>query len=107
MGDLRFLLIMLNNPDILLSLVGVTGLISVAATALLNRDTVKGLTVGIGEKIDRLNSSISYVQGKLDGLERILSDGVVSPEEVEQIKDSATEIKSKIASIVNPGGDVA
>lgn len=96
-----------DNPDILLSLVGVTGLVSVAATALLNRDTVQGVIAGIGEKIDRLNSSVSYVQGKIDSLERILSDGVISPEEVEQIQDGAAEVKDKIAGIMGRGGDAA
>lgn len=94
---------LLENPDILLSLVGITGLISVAGTALLNRDSVKGLTVAVGEKIDRLNASVSYLQGKIDSLERIFSDGVISPDEVTEIKEGAAEIKDKIAEIVSKG----
>lgn len=54
------------NPDILLSLVGVAGLVSVAATALLARDTVKDLIGGLGDRIDKVNASIS--KEKIQGI---------------------------------------
>ena len=98
---------MLDNPDVLLSLVGITGLIAVGSTALLNRDTTQKIISSIGEKIDRTEVAISYVKGKIDSLENILSDGVISPSEVDQIQQGAAEIKDKITSIINPGGDAA
>ncbi|NEZ68304.1 hypothetical protein D0962_37190 [Leptolyngbyaceae cyanobacterium CCMR0082] len=98
---------MLDNPDVLLSLVGITGLIAVGSTALLNRGTTQKIISSIGEKIDRTEVAISYVKGKIDSLENILSDGVISPSEVDQIQQGAAEIKDKITSIINPGGDAA
>lgn len=94
---------MLENPDILLSLVGVSGLVAVAGTALLNRQTTKDALEFLGGGISQLNASVAYVQGKIDSMERILSDGVISPDEVQEIKDGAAEIKDKIGGIINRG----
>lgn len=103
---------MLNNPDLIASLIGFDGFLALALTAAITRlladsDRAAKLESArdrVQDKVADVAKAVEYAQGRIDGLIDILSDGRVTPAEMAQVRDEATVIKDKIASIVN-GGD--
>lgn len=104
---------MLDNPDLIASLIGFDGLLAIALTAVATRlfsdgtrsERLENAKDRIVERIANVESALDYAQGRLEGLAEILSDNRVTPAEVSTMKTEVTSIKEKIAEIVNPGGD--
>ena len=106
---------MLDNPDLIASLIGFDGLLAIALTAIATRllsdgnraEKLENAKDAVLEKVSKVEATVNYVQGRLNSLSEILADGRVTPGEVQAITDEVTSIKGNIAGIVNGGGDVA
>ncbi|MEM9804047.1 MAG: hypothetical protein AAF959_02120 [Cyanobacteria bacterium P01_D01_bin.56] len=106
---------MLDNPDLIASLIGVDGLLAIALTAIATRlfsdgtraERLENAKDKILGKVADLEAAVQYAQGRLEGLTEILADGRVTPAEVSTMKSEVTSIKDRIGEIVNGGGDVA
>ena len=100
------------NSEVIEGLLGVSGMLAVALTAILRRDPVKEVLGKFGElrenyetriteRVTQIEATVDYVKTRLNGLEEILCDGVVTPSEVTQMKDEVIELKNKLGNIVN------
>ena len=106
---------MLDNPDLIASLIGFDGLLAIAVTAVLTRllsdtgraerlESAKDATL---DKVAKLEATVDYLKEKLGSGVEIVADGRTTPSEISQVKASYEDIKGKIAEIVNRGGDAA
>lgn len=106
---------MLNNPDLIASLIGFDGLLAIALTAVITRllsdegraARLEAAKDSIADKVNAVAETVGYVQGTLDNFVSIVADGSVTPDEVKSITDEVAEIKSKITGIVSGGDDAA
>ncbi|MEO1390237.1 MAG: hypothetical protein AAFV85_23130 [Cyanobacteria bacterium J06634_6] len=106
---------MLDNPDLIASLIGFDGLLAIALTAIATRllsdgnraARLEGAKDAVLEKVSKVEATVEYIQGRLEGLTEILADGRVTPGEVQTMTSEVTSIKDKIADILNQGGDTA
>ena len=106
---------MLDNPDLIASLIGFDGLLAIALTAIATRlfsdsnraEKLEAAKDAVFEKVAKVEATVQYVQGRLATLTEILSDGSVTPSEVATMSAEVGNIRDKIAGIVNPGGDTA
>ena len=106
---------MLDNPDLIASLIGFDGLLAIALTAIATRllsdgnraEKLENAKDAVLDKVASVEATVEYIQGRLEGLTEILADGRVTPGEVQAMTTEVTSIKDKIAGIVNGGGDVA
>ena len=105
---------MLDNPDLIASLIGFDGLLAIALTAIATRllsdgnraEKLENAKDTVLEKVSKVEATVNYVQGRLNSLSEILADGRVTPGDVQAMTTEVTFIKDKIAGSVN-GGDVA
>ncbi|MFG6094366.1 hypothetical protein SPB21_03910 [Leptothoe sp. ISB3NOV94-8A] len=106
---------MLDNPDLIASLIGFDGLLAIALTAIATRllsdgnraEKLENATGVVFDKVASVEATVEYIQGRLEGLAVILEDGRVTPNEVATMKSEVTSIRDKISGIMNPGGDAA
>ena len=101
---------MLENPAVLEALLGTAGLIAVATTAIFSRDSVKDrleqlnavkeqIEAKVEKRFSQLEDGLGYVQGRVNGLEEILEDGIITPSEVETIQGEIVAIKTKLGDL--------
>ncbi|ESA38449.1 hypothetical protein N836_31405 [Leptolyngbya sp. Heron Island J] len=105
---------MLENPAVLEALIGTVGLVSVAATAIFSRDSVKDklkqldtladqVESRIEKRFSQLESTLGYIKSRVDGLEKILEDDIISPAEVQTMRDEILSIKEKFGDVFSGG----
>lgn len=106
---------MLDNPDLIASLIGFDGLLAIALTAVATRlfsdegraTKLESAKDAVLERVASLESGINYLQGRLEMFTEIVADGSITPAEINAMTSEVASIKDKIAEIVNPGGDAA
>lgn len=106
---------MLNNPDLIASLIGFDGLLAIALTAIVTRLFSDGSRAekselakdSVLEKVAAVEATVEYVGGRLEGFIEIFADGRVTPAEVATMTSEVTSIKGRLGEIVNDGGDAA
>lgn len=104
---------MLNNPDLITGLIGFDGFLAIALTAVVTRlfaDEARAAKLeaakdAVFQKVATLESGFKYLQGRLEMLAEIVSDGSITPAEVETVTSEVESIKNKIVEIMNRGGD--
>ena len=107
----------MDNTALIEALIGTTGIASIVGTALLARTPLLSKLSELAElkqkvealidtRLSQLESKVSYIQGKFETIENILSDGIVTPSEAGMLQNEYRDIKSEIAKIVR-GGDAA
>ena len=106
---------MLDNPDLIASLIGFDGLLAISLTAIATRlfsdsnraEKLEAAKDAVFGKVAKIEATVDYIQVRLEGLAAILEDGRVTPSEVVTMKSEVQSIRDEIAGIVNAGGDVA
>ena len=106
---------MLDNPDLIASLIGFDGLLAIALTAIATRlfsdssraEKLEAAKDAVFEKVSAVESTVEYIQGRLEGLAVILEDGRVTPSEVATVTSEVAAIRDRISEIMNPGDEGA
>ena len=106
---------MLDNPDLIASLIGFDGLLAIALTAIATRllsdgnraEKLENAKDTVLEKVSKVEAPVNYVQGRLTSLSEIHADGRVTPGEDQAMTTEVGSIKDRIAEIMGKGGDVA
>lgn len=96
---------MLNNPELILSLIGFDGIllavVAIVATRLLSDE---GNAAKVEKKVEKATAGLEYLKGRLDNLMDIVADGEITADEVQGVvttaKEDFTSVKETIKDIV-------